>query len=353
MTGLPVGSEGQHGVWPEPGDDRRDLGRALGVVDRFARPVESTGHTLLRGAQDGPVSSLGPRTLPRATPFVSVKTMLMRVGVASRRHCERGQTSAEYVGLLAFVAAVVLLVIAAGPGIGGAVTSKITAAIEGVAGGGNDPGAPGDPSDPSLDPAADEGSDGSFLNDFLKPAFEGVSGSIGYLQSQRDRVSTLGRLLSTHPDFHVRSAAGRLLPSLGSATRYGRSPLFRGISRAMPVLGFGIGTAVNLADGQSPFEAATRSALTTGGGVLAGMGATAAVCGAAAVATAGVGGLICGGAVLGAGVLGGLAGDFVGDVLFSDSAKEFYSDVGDLAGDVWDGAGDVAGDVGDALTFWD
>lgn len=82
-----------------------------------------------------------------------------------------------------------------------------------------------------------------------------------------------------------------------------------------------------------------------------------AVCGAAAVATAGVGGLICGGAVLGAGVVGGLAGDFVGDVLFSDSAKEFYSDVGELAGDVWDGAGDVASDVasdvGDTLTFWD
>ena len=170
---------------------------------------------------------------------------------------------------------------------------------------------------------------------------------------ERDRVSTLGRLLSTHPNFNVRSAAGRLLRPLGDATRYGRSPIFRTLSRSIPVLGFGIGTAANLADGQSPFEAITRSALTTGGGLLAGMGATAAVCGAAAVATAGVGGLICGGAVLGAGVLGGLAGDFVGDVLFSDSAEEFYSDVGDLAGDAWDGAGDVASDVGDAVTFWD
>jgi hypothetical protein len=176
---------------------------------------------------------------------------------------------------------------------------------------------------------------------------------VGYLQSQRDRVSTLGRLLRTHSKFDVRSDAGRLLRPLGEATRYGRSPLWKAFSKSMPVLGFGIGTAANLADGQSPFEAVTRSALTTGGGMLGGMAATAAVCGAAAVATAGVGGLVCGGAVLGAGVLGGLAGDFVGDVVFSDSAKEFYSDVGDFAGEAWDGATDVAGDVGDTLTFWD
>jgi hypothetical protein len=309
----------------------------------------------------------------------------------SRNHCERGQTSAEYVGLLAFVAAVVLIVVAAAPGIGGTLRSKIVAAIEGVSGGGGAPGGPGtpgdpsnpgdpvapgdptdptdpadpsdpadpadptdptDPTDPAFDPTSAEGDDDS-VDGWLMPAFEGISGAIGFLQSRRDRVSTLGRLLSTHPSFAVRSAAGRLLRPLGEATAYGRSPWFRGLARSMPVIGFGLGTIANLGEGQSPFEAVSRSALTTGGGVLAGMGASAAVCGAAAVATAGVGGLVCGGAVLGAGLLGGVAGDFVGDVLFSDSAQEFYSDVGDFAGDAWEGAGDVASDVGDTLTFWD
>ena len=324
--------------------------------------------------------------------------MMTRMTRAIRRRNQRGQTSAEYAGMVALIAALVLVLVAAAPGVGEAVRSRIVAAIDGIApgdgsaGGGEvggaptgpgdpgdpaSPGAPGnpagpggggpgggpagapgsgpaptDPANPALDLTASQG-DGGFIYDVLMPAFQGISGAIGYLQSQRDRASTIGRLLRTHPDRAIRSSAGRLLRPLGEATSYGRSPVFRAVSRALPVVGFGLGTVANLADGQSPFEAVSRSALITGGGVLGGMAATGLVCGAAAVATAGIGGLVCGGAVLGAGVVGGLVGDFAGDVLFSDTAKDFYSDVGDLAGDVWDGATDVAGDVGDTLTFWD
>lgn len=47
------------------------------------------------------------------------------------RFSERGQASPEYVGILAFVVAVVLLVVAAGPSIGGALVERITCLIAG------------------------------------------------------------------------------------------------------------------------------------------------------------------------------------------------------------------------------
>jgi len=49
---------------------------------------------------------------------------------------EDGQTAAEYIGILAFVAAVVGLVIAANPGIATAIVSKITTIINGIGGSG-------------------------------------------------------------------------------------------------------------------------------------------------------------------------------------------------------------------------
>lgn len=45
---------------------------------------------------------------------------------------EDGQTAAEYIGILAFVAAVVGLVIAANPGIASAIVTKITTIISGI-----------------------------------------------------------------------------------------------------------------------------------------------------------------------------------------------------------------------------
>jgi hypothetical protein len=75
---------------------------------------------------------------------------------------ERGQTSAEYVGVLAFVAAVVALVIAAGPSIGGSVVDGIERAICTVTGGDCGQGAeiaqPGAPEDG--DSAVDPGGGG-------------------------------------------------------------------------------------------------------------------------------------------------------------------------------------------------
>ena len=49
---------------------------------------------------------------------------------------EDGQTAAEYVGILAFVAAVVGVVIAANSSIGSAIVSKITTIISGIGGAG-------------------------------------------------------------------------------------------------------------------------------------------------------------------------------------------------------------------------
>ncbi|MGH2790132.1 MAG: Flp family type IVb pilin [Actinomycetota bacterium] len=49
---------------------------------------------------------------------------------------EDGQTAAEYVGILAFVAAVVGVIIAANSSIGSAIVSKITTIISGIGGGG-------------------------------------------------------------------------------------------------------------------------------------------------------------------------------------------------------------------------
>ena len=49
---------------------------------------------------------------------------------------ENGQTAAEYVGILAFVAAVVGVIIAANPSIGAAIVTKITTIISGIGGGG-------------------------------------------------------------------------------------------------------------------------------------------------------------------------------------------------------------------------
>jgi len=49
---------------------------------------------------------------------------------------ENGQTAAEYVGILAFVAAVVGVIIAANSSIGTAIVSKITTIISGIGGGG-------------------------------------------------------------------------------------------------------------------------------------------------------------------------------------------------------------------------
>jgi len=47
------------------------------------------------------------------------------------RLSERGQTAPEYVGILAFVVAIVLLVVAAGPGIGGTVVDRILCLVTG------------------------------------------------------------------------------------------------------------------------------------------------------------------------------------------------------------------------------
>jgi hypothetical protein len=47
------------------------------------------------------------------------------------RLSERGQTAPEYVGILAFVAAILLLVVAAGPGIGGTVVERILCIVTG------------------------------------------------------------------------------------------------------------------------------------------------------------------------------------------------------------------------------
>ena len=49
---------------------------------------------------------------------------------------EDGQASAEYVGILAFVAAVVGVIIAANSSIGSAIVTKITTIISGIGGGG-------------------------------------------------------------------------------------------------------------------------------------------------------------------------------------------------------------------------
>jgi hypothetical protein len=49
------------------------------------------------------------------------------------RLSERGQTAPEYVGILAFVVAIVLLVVAAGPGIGGTIVERILCIVTGGA----------------------------------------------------------------------------------------------------------------------------------------------------------------------------------------------------------------------------
>lgn len=70
--------------------------------------------------------------------------MLIRLRGAGRG--ERGQTSAEYIGMVAFIAAVVAALILAAPGIGGLIADKIgsvVSAVGGEAGSQGGPAAPG------------------------------------------------------------------------------------------------------------------------------------------------------------------------------------------------------------------
>lgn len=62
--------------------------------------------------------------------YVALENMPLRV--RETLDSEDGQTAAEYVGILAFVAAVVGLVIAANPGIAAAIVSKISSIISGI-----------------------------------------------------------------------------------------------------------------------------------------------------------------------------------------------------------------------------
>ena len=62
--------------------------------------------------------------------YVALENMPLRVRATLAD--EDGQTAAEYVGILAFVAAVVGLVIAANPGIASAIVTKITTIINGI-----------------------------------------------------------------------------------------------------------------------------------------------------------------------------------------------------------------------------
>jgi len=62
--------------------------------------------------------------------YVALETMPLRMRETLAD--EDGQTAAEYIGILAFVAAVVGLVIAANPGIASAIVTKITTIINGI-----------------------------------------------------------------------------------------------------------------------------------------------------------------------------------------------------------------------------
>ena len=53
VTRLPVGSEGQHVVGLNLGHDRRHLRRALGIVDRRARPVDVVEPVVLGHPEHG------------------------------------------------------------------------------------------------------------------------------------------------------------------------------------------------------------------------------------------------------------------------------------------------------------
>ncbi len=69
--------------------------------------------------------------------------MLIRFHRATQS--QRGQTSAEYVGMIALVAAVVVFLVLAAPGIGGAIADKIGSLISGTGGTSAAPGSGGNP----------------------------------------------------------------------------------------------------------------------------------------------------------------------------------------------------------------
>jgi hypothetical protein len=53
MARPSIGAEGQHGIGLHVGDDRRHLGRALGVLDGLARSVHVVEPIVLGHAEDG------------------------------------------------------------------------------------------------------------------------------------------------------------------------------------------------------------------------------------------------------------------------------------------------------------
>jgi len=62
--------------------------------------------------------------------YVALENMPLRVRDTLSN--EQGQTAAEYVGILAFVAAVVGVIFAANTSIGGAIVSRISSIISGL-----------------------------------------------------------------------------------------------------------------------------------------------------------------------------------------------------------------------------
>lgn len=290
--------------------------------------------------------------------------------------------------MVTFVVAVVLVVVTAAPGIGGAVRDEISQIVSALAGGeaggapggsvpgggSGAPGAPGPQAGPGpVAPGPGSPADGHWwdwigtagdvadkvgeglqkfdeeLGDLVEDAFRGA-GALGR-QFGVDRFDDLARYGDDIEDFietHGKMAGTWL-------------------KRAGPVLG-ALGAGLTFADyyyGQDKSfgEALGRTTLEAGGGFLAGAGVLAA-CGALGVATAGAGFVACGAGAVLAGIAGGEIGGAVGDWVFGGGPGELISDVGDIASDAWAGAGDiasdawegagnVASDVGDAISFWD
>ncbi len=177
-------------------------------------------------------------------------------------------------------------------------------------------------------------------------------------QGARKFASMQARCLKTCVDAFAKSDAGRLLPSAGAATKWGKSALFRALSKLALPLGIAVDYLVGRSEGQTVGEAGFRAGAAGVGGIL-GAAAGTLVCGGLAFGSGGVGALACGAIIGGAatgfawgfGEVAGFAYDSFGAVHdFVDDAGEA---VGGAVSSAVDAVGGAASSAFDAITFWD
>jgi hypothetical protein len=103
------------------------------------------------------------------------------------RLSERGQTAPEYVGILAFVVAIVLLVVAAGPGIGGTIVERILCI---VTGGDCSGGEETDPNDAFRPDECDVYTRSTSDNGSVKVAIFTVGADYGFTRTEKSNGET-------------------------------------------------------------------------------------------------------------------------------------------------------------------